>query len=682
VFCRGGCPAALDAGDLVTVTGQAVEFFGMSQIDTTGGGTITIDSSGNALPAPVPVDLPAPGRTDAEATFEPIEGMVVSFSDTLAVSEYFQLARYGQLVLTADARPEQFTDANTPSVAGYAAFLDDLASRRIILDDNNNDQNDPITAPDANEPYPYPVGGLSTSNTFRGGDTITGLTGVLHWSFAGQSGTDAWRIRQIPGEDYDFSSANPRPADPPAVGGDVKVASFNVLNYFTTLDEPGAVCGPSSLGCRGANSAAELARQRDKIVSAVAEIDADVVGLIEIENDADASAADLVAALNAQVGAGTYDYIATGAIGTDAIKLAFVYQPATVTPVGDHAILDSSVDPTFIDDRNRPALIQTFEEVATGGRVTVAVNHLKSKGSACDDIGDPDTGDGQANCNQTRTAAAVALANYLATDPTGSGDADVLIIGDLNAYAMEDPITALEGAGYTDLVEQFGGAAAYSYVFDGQLGYLDHALANAALQPQVTGVGVWHINADEPVELDYNDDVLDAAESSFERESSALPLYAADAYRSSDHDPVIIGLDLGEAEPVLSCAGVSGTQAELEAAGYRVTVGTGGTDRIIGRGGPDFVLGEGGVDVILGLGGDDVLCGGDGNDWIYGGTGDDAIDGGTGDDWLFGGFNDDTLNGGEGDDHLLGGFGTDVCDGGPHVRRDVAFGCETVVGVP
>ncbi|HUG86851.1 MAG TPA: PKD domain-containing protein, partial [Euzebya sp.] len=126
-----------------------------------------------------------------------------------------------------------------------------------------------------------------------------------------------------------------------------------------------------------------------------------------------------------------------------------------------------------------------------------------------------------------------------------SGDDDVIILGDLNAYRMEDAIRALEDAGYTDLIETFVGDDAYSFLFDGQLGYLDHALANQALLPQVTGTTEWHINADELPLLDYNDDVDDAGEASFERESGVLPLFEPTPYRSSDHDAVIVGLNLG-----------------------------------------------------------------------------------------------------------------------------------------
>jgi hypothetical protein len=159
------------------------------------------------------------------------------------------------------------------------------------------------------------------------------------------------------------------------------------------------------------------------------------------------------------------------------------------------------------------------------------VNHLKSKGSSCSDIGDPDLGDGQGNCNLTRTDAARALVDWIETKPTGSPDPDYLITGDLNAYAMEDPIVVLESGGYTDLLESFVGPNAYSYVFFGQAGYLDHALANASLTSQVTGATPWHINADEPNALNYND-------------YNQPALYNPDPYRASDHDPVLVGFDL------------------------------------------------------------------------------------------------------------------------------------------
>ena len=652
VFCRGNCPATLSVGDQVTVTGEATDAFGMSQIDMRSG-TAIVNSSGNALPAATPTPLPAPGRTDAEATFENVEGMIVSIPNTMVVSEYFQLGRFGQVVLTDTSRPYQYTHLNTPDPAGYAAFLDDLASRRIILDDNDNDNNDAISdGPD--EVYAYPDGGLSTTNRFRGGDTVDGLTGVMHWSFAGSSGTDAWRVRPIDGVVTTFTAANPAPTVPD-VGGTLTVASFNVLNYFATIDTGDPICGPNAdQGCRGADSVNELEQQRTKIVAAMLEMDADVIGLIELENDIDnASIAELVAGLNDLTSPGTYDYIATGAIGGDAIKVGYIYQPSTVTPAGDFAILDSSVDPTFIDTKSRPVLVQTFDENSSGERFTVAVNHFKSKGSDCDDLGDPDLGDGQANCSQTRAAASTALANFLATDPTGSGDPDMLIIGDLNSYAMEDAITALTSAGYTDLLNEFGGADAYSYVFDGQLGYLDHALADTDLLDQVTGTAAWTINADEIPLFDYNDDVADAGEASFERESSALPLYAPDAARSSDHDPVLVGLALNSAPPVPMCAGQAAT-----------IIGTPDDNLIFGTSGADVIVTFGGDDLIFSGSGNDTICSGDGHDLVFSGNGRDTIESGAGNDVVFSGSGKDVVTAGDGNDFVIAGNGADKVDGG------------------
>jgi predicted extracellular nuclease len=353
---------------------------------------------------------------------------------------------------------------------------------------------------------------------------------------------NGYKIQPTMGADY--VSANPRTPGPDAVGGELKVASFNVLNYFTTLDGtfPGDddgpdICGPlSNQDCRGANDAAEFTRQRDKIIAALVAIDADVVGLIEIENHpGDVPTANLVDGLNDALGGGTYAYVATGAIGSDAIRQALIYKPATVTPLGAYAVLDSSVDDRFLDDYNRPVLAQAFQDNVTGGIFTVAVNHLKSKGSDCNDIGDPDLGDGAGNCNLTRKAAAEALVDWLAGDPTGSGDDDALIIGDLNSYDKEDPIYVLLDGGYTDLVGFYGGEYAYSYLFDGQLGYLDYALANAALVDEVTGATVWHINADEPDLIDYD--------MTYKKDAQDA-LYEPDAYRASDHDPVIAGLSV------------------------------------------------------------------------------------------------------------------------------------------
>jgi predicted extracellular nuclease len=526
IFISDSGSLDVEIGDQVRVVGTVQEFFENTQITNITDLKIcgTVD-----LPAVADITLPVSSIDD----FESFEGMYVRFPQPLVISEYFNFDRFGEIVLAApvagESRPYQPTAVEEPGSAAAAdlALLNSLS--RITLDDGRTTPNpDPAIHPDGDI--------FDLTNRFRGGDIVQNATGVLNFSFG------LYRIQPTTGADY--VSINPRTSTPDKLGGNLKVASFNVLNYFLTLDNSGSICGPSqNLACRGADDLNEFNRQRAKLISALAAIDADVFGLVELENTTGVQpVADLVSGLNDLLGANTYDFINTGTIGNDAIKVGVIYKPATVTPVGAFAILDSTVDARFNDSRNRPVLAQTFMGNANGEKFTVAVNHLKSKGSSC---GSGDDDPEQGNCNLTRTLAARAQVDWLATDPTNSGDSDFIILGDLNAYDNEDPIDAIiDGSDdtldtaddYSDLIFANQGELAYSYVFNGQFGYLDHALSSTSLTRQVTGVTEWHINADEPDILDYDTTFKEPAQQT---------LYEPNAFRSSDHDPVIIGLNLG-----------------------------------------------------------------------------------------------------------------------------------------
>lgn len=500
----------VDMGDVVRVQGVVDEYNNLTEITSVS--KLSVCSTGASV-TPTGVTLPISDTLDLES----VEGMLVNFSQRLYVTDDYNLGRYGEVSLSVNDRLFIPTNVITPGTPANA--LQALNDRsRILLDDGNGSQNpDPII-------YPSPE--LSATNIIRSGDSISNLTGVLDYAHGN------YRIQ--PTGAITFTSDNPRPAAHDPVGGVLKVASFNVLNYFNGDGQGGGF--PTS---RGASSQSEFTRQRDKIINAILAMDADVIGLMEIENDGYSQYSaiqDLVNGLNAVAGAGTYDFIDPGVsmIGTDAIAVGFLYKPGSVEPLGSSAILDSTVDPDFIDTKNRPVLAQTFEVKSTGDKFTVAVNHLKSKGSDCDTLGDPDTGDGQGNCNLTRTKAANALGRWLATGPTSSGITDTLIIGDLNSYAKEDPITAIVDAGYVNLVDKYVGSGAYSYIYYGQAGYLDHALASSSLVQHVIGATIWHINADEPNVLNYKEE--------YKSTGQVSSLYADDPYRSSDHDPVIVGL--------------------------------------------------------------------------------------------------------------------------------------------
>ena len=513
----------IDVGDVVEVTGTVAEYFGETQINAS-----SVRVTGTGAVVPFPLNLPVSGTTnnsdgDPIADLERYEGMLVEFPDTLTVNSLRNLARFGTVVLSEGGRLMQFTNANAPDVAGYAAHKDMHARRSIVLDDGLRVQNPPEIH--------YLDAGASTDYSIRSGDTLDGLVGNLRYSRgSGGDGDETWRL--MPTIDPEFVASNPRPAAP-AIGGAVRVASFNVLNFFSTIDGGQSNCGPQQdQGCRGADSATEYARQLEKTVTALTLLDADIIGLMELENNASASLSAIVDAINAKIGTNDYAWLDTGTIHDDVIKTGFVYRTSTISTVGDFALLDRSVDSRFNDARNRPALAQSFRVDATGAVLTVVVNHLKSKGSSCDADGDPNLGDGQGNCNMTRTSAATAMADWLATDPTGSGDDDVLIIGDLNAYPKEDPLTAFTSAGYTNLLESQ--ANPYSFSFDSQAGALDHAIVSASLAPQVAETIEWHINADEPRLLDYN----------LENGRDPNLFDGSTPYRASDHDPVVIGLDL------------------------------------------------------------------------------------------------------------------------------------------
>jgi predicted extracellular nuclease len=518
---------AVNVGDKVHVTGSVSEYFELTQIT---GSFIQTCSTDNTIE---PVELTLPFES---TNHEPLEGMLVTFPQALVISEYFNFDRYGELLLTSErhSTPTAIVEPGPDAVA-MAAYheLDSIA-----VDDGSSYQNPSVLR--------HPDGSaFGLDNYFRGGDTVAGLTGVMDYNF------DEFKIQPVGTAVYE--AVNLRTDAPELVPGEIRIASLNVLNYFTTLDGGTSewICGPSGdMECRGAdaNQPLELERQQVKIVNAILGMDADIVGLMEIENEHpeqldDEPVISLVTLLNEATEPGMYSYIATGPIGTDAIKQAILYKTEKVVAVGEFNVLDSSVDERFDTDLNRPSLVQSFEDKITGEIFTVSVNHLKSKGSDCDDFDDPDEGDGAGNCNLTRKAAAEALVEWLETDPTETGSDMYVIIGDLNSYAMEDPIDMIKlGADdlpYTDddyynLVERFQESDAYGYVYDGQTGYLDHALGNRKFASYVLDANFWNINADEADVFDYD--------TSFKPTVVDEMFDPTTPYRSSDHDPVLISL--------------------------------------------------------------------------------------------------------------------------------------------
>ncbi len=533
------------AGDLVHLVGKVEEKYGQTQLTLATNG-IASCAGGNSV-TPIDVTLPV---ADARA-WSAYEGMLVRLPQTLTVSETYELGRYGSLLLSNGRLPLP-TNVARPAT-GAAAQASANALNRIVLDDGSNQQNPASVR--------YPAPGLSAANPVRAGYTVSGVQGVLEMRY------NAWRLQPVPGAAAPAfnAAANPRAGAPARhAQADVRVASFNVLNYFNGDGKGAGFDDPAN---RGAKTRAEFERQEAKIVAAIRDLNADVVGLMEIENDGYGELS-AIRRLTTQLGA-DWRYVDPGIpkLGGDAITVAIIYNGRTVEPVGTPATL-------AIDDKNRQPLARSFRRIGGTQNFTVVVNHLKSKGCSGATGKDADQGDGQSCWNPTRVRAAGLIADWLATSPTGVADIGKLLIGDLNSYAKEDPIVLFADKGYADMVEKFIGKDAYSYVYGDEAGYIDHALATPGLAERVRAVHEWHINADEPIALEYS-----LAYKSAEQQQT---FYAPDAYRSSDHDPVLVDLALNT-----QTAG-GGTSPEGDAAAGAATGSTG-------------VGGAGAVDPILGF---------------------------------------------------------------------------------
>lgn len=491
-----------NVGDMVRVSGKIEEKFGQTQLVLSGSPLVC--ARGLSI-TPKTLTLPLPSEYDLAA----LEGMLVRLPQTLTVSDAHELGRYGTLALSL-GRPIAPTQQALPGPAARQAAAAN-ARNRLLLDDGSTRQFPAVV--------PYPPPRLSADHPVRAGDTVTGVQGVLEQRH-GQ-----WRLQPVRDAGAPaYQRANPRRAAPPRHPATaLRVAAFNLQNYFNGDGQGGGFDAP---GNRGAQDAAALARQQAKLVAALRGLEADVIGLMEVQNNG-YGPPGAIRQLAALLGP---DWRVTDpgspALGADAIAVALLYNARTALPAGHVAT-------TWLGERSRQPLAATFRATADGTPVTVVVNHFKSKNCAGAAGAQADQRDGQGCWNPARVQAAGTLVRWLGTAPTGIADAGVLVIGDLNSYAMEDPIRLLARHGYADLVARFAGPHAYSYVYEAQAGYLDHVLADASAAARVVAVHAWHINADEPAAFSYAP--LPGA-------GAAPGFYAPGPYRSSDHDPLVVDL--------------------------------------------------------------------------------------------------------------------------------------------
>ncbi|MFQ6371605.1 ExeM/NucH family extracellular endonuclease [Shewanella sp. YIC-542] len=489
VYNRAKLPMP-EVGTVVRLMGAVSEYHDKTEITL----SEQYSSCGTDQVQPVAVTLPVTSM----AALESLEGMLVSFNQELLVTDNSKLGKFGELTLSSQ-RLFAPTNQHAPGSDAAKALAEANELNRIVLDNA--------------EDVPY---GLSASNSVRIGDQVSAVTGVMDYSY------NAYHIS--PTQAPSLIAANARTDAPSLAEGDITVASMNVLNLFN-----GDGNGEGFPTARGADTKEEYERQLAKTVAAIIASNADVIGLMEIENDGfgDTSAiAELVSHINARLGDGTYAFVSAGdKVGTDAVSVGIIYQVAKVTPVGDVMVNNADIF-------SRAPMAQQFQLAGSDNRFTLVVNHFRSKicsSSASDD--NTDQHDGQGCYNAKRVAQSQELLQWFSNDAMLSEQPNKVLIGDLNAYAKEDPVTTLTSAGFVDLLQKFRADEAYSYVYGGESGYMDHMLVSANMALAAVDANDWHINADEPSVLDYNMESKSAQQ--------LTDYYAADPFRAADHDPVL-----------------------------------------------------------------------------------------------------------------------------------------------
>ena len=538
----------VETGNLVRLYGEVEENYGMT--------TLAMDSDVAALDcgtadAVAAVELSMPYELDLET----VEGMVVSVTDATVTSTN-NLWRFGEIVVS-DTVKRQPSDVAAPLSEAYTAAEEASETSLLTIEDNSSSQ-----YPDALNYFPT----FSYVNAIRIGDSVS-AAGPLNYSFG------TYRIN--PSDVIEVTSS--REANPVVTEGNLSIATFNVLNYFNgEVDANGDVTFDYDEN-RGADDEVAFELQEGRIVEAIVNLNADVVGLMEIENDGfgeNSAIQSLVNAINAELGeTEQYSFIATSdgsEIGTDAITVGLLYKATVVTPENDAMVVampEQQIDEDSLA-RMRPSLLQSFVHTESSKSFLVAVNHFKSKGSQCaEDVAEApsEITTIQGSCNALRVSAAITLGNALSDESLPERK---VILGDLNAYSAEDPVAVLtdytpesrgytittavntgmdEGSsvdvessfGYHNLAEEFD-AEGFSYWFYGteQVGSLDHVLASEAMLEDAIDGAHWNINSVEAYQLQYDQALR------YYPDEDGYAFTDVGPFRSSDHDPFIATFDL------------------------------------------------------------------------------------------------------------------------------------------
>lgn len=470
-------PKKAGPGSWVSVKGKVTEIpKGRHSLTAlTNVGEISRCSSGQALPL---TDIALPlGGLDRES----VEGMRVHVDGVLTVTDTYSLSR-GKLSLAGNGFQFVATETMAP---GGDAFKHGQKNQHFTL---------PVTLQDGSQHHEL----LAT------GSTVSDITGVMAHDD---------RSLRVSLETLTTGDTPTFPVPSEADKGELRVVGMNLQNFFNGDGRGGEFPTP-----RGAETPAEYDQQRQRIGAAIRVLNPHVLAVMELENDGFgpvSAAADFIALANQATG-GSWHMVrpAGDDAGTDMITVGLFYRDDLLEAVGSTRTLTG---PEF--KRSRQPLAQVFRQRQGGGKVLIAVNHLKSKGSCPDSGPDANQKDGQGCWNPTRVASARKMSAWVKSLAKTTQTANSLILGDMNAYRQEDPINTIRKAGFIELLDD-SESRPYSFVFFGQAGTLDYAFASEELLQHVQRAFIWNINAALPAHMDMPEPWL----------------------RFSDHDPVVIDL--------------------------------------------------------------------------------------------------------------------------------------------
>jgi len=499
----------VNIGDLIRVKGKVSEHHGMTQIAEVK--SIKVLKNKQKLPQPIVIQLPLEGLN-----LENLEGMRVTLDQGAIITDHYNYIKYGEL--TVSSKLLMSPTNVVPPGRKVKLIQQQNTDDKLLIDDGSFSQFPHYTQ--INNKTPVQIGAKIQ------------VVGIMHYAF------DKYRIEIT--EPIKFSqSPFPQQSKPTSIAGKVKIASFNLRNYFTTLDNGKTICGPKhNFGCRGADSNDEFIRQQSKLVQSIQTANSDIFALQELENNKD-SLKTLVSALNKDAKKDKWRYIKTGTLGEDVIRVGLIYQSKKISPKGNYKILDPKSVPEFEANKHRDVLLQTFKD-SDDNLFNIAVLHLKSKRCSDAKTMDKDQNDGQGCYNASRVKVAQQISNWLDQDPTGQKSQSTIVIGDFNSYLKEDPITLFEKNGYVNLTNEFLTSNNWSSIFRGKVGSIDHILVNKTAKTAAKGMTQWHINTTHLGWFDYNLEPL------VKSKQKPKNYFKKSPFASSDHDMIIAGFTFSD----------------------------------------------------------------------------------------------------------------------------------------